>query len=571
MTRKYLGCEVSCIFTAALVAMILSTGLARAQQPTGLTTDAVFQTWRKHTGVQACSRCHYEPGNAFSSVDKSFSRQNEMKFWLANDKHAIARRRVEPLTKDEVLEQAKSLQQQYGADIGIVKGWLGTSNILSHRMCEKLRYDVKDAAGYAQFQDNCLTCHGGYRSDVESDKADFATGQPGISCNYCHQIGSNDRWVDAHSSNSNETREAWRAASSSMKAGVGMRDLVTTSKQADLCFDCHIGNRSQNRFITHEMYAAGHPPLPSIELQTFCDQMPQHWRTLSEVHEALPEPMKDSYFQTNFPGTQNADVTFWNTRKMLIGALAARVKTLDLVLQSAEMNQWADYALYDCAACHHELKTVSRRQQRGYPAAPGRPRQPEWPDSLFHIGLFLVKDEPAIMSTETALSQRFGEQPFGDPARVSVTANELRAQIEQAIKMAETTPVDAEIARGVLRGLAQTPTDKLLVYDSARQVVWAIRVIAAEMEAEGIPLDDPLKQLIAGLDQPQIAPGSIGLSTTLPAGRQKFIYPDGLRGDLDRRANFDPDTLEARLREINTLLTADIRRRSQRLVSQPAD
>ncbi len=39
--------------------------------------------------------------------------------------------------------------------------------------------------------------------------------------------------------------------------------------------------------MTHEMYAAGHPPLPSVELQTFCEEMPQHWQTPRELYDSL--------------------------------------------------------------------------------------------------------------------------------------------------------------------------------------------------------------------------------------------------------------------------------------------
>ena len=34
--------------------------------------------------------------------------------------------------------------------------------------------------------------------------------------------------------------------------------------------------------VTHEMYAAGHPPLPGFEIATFCSQMPPHWESAAE-------------------------------------------------------------------------------------------------------------------------------------------------------------------------------------------------------------------------------------------------------------------------------------------------
>jgi hypothetical protein len=32
------------------------------------------------------------------------------------------------------------------------------------------------------------------------------------------------------------------------------------------CTSCHVGREADGRFVTHEMYAAGHPPLPPLEI-----------------------------------------------------------------------------------------------------------------------------------------------------------------------------------------------------------------------------------------------------------------------------------------------------------------
>src|SRR5207248_334113 len=41
-------------------------------------------------------------------------------------------------------------------------------------------------------------------------------------------------------------------------------------------------NVKEGKIVTHEMYAAGHPPLPGIEIATFGDALPRHWETLTE-------------------------------------------------------------------------------------------------------------------------------------------------------------------------------------------------------------------------------------------------------------------------------------------------
>ena len=50
-----------------------------------------------------------------------------------------------------------------------------------------------------------------------------------------------------------------------------------------LCLSCHVGNAAQGKVITHAMYAAGHPPLPAMDIATFALNQPQHWRDAADV------------------------------------------------------------------------------------------------------------------------------------------------------------------------------------------------------------------------------------------------------------------------------------------------
>ena len=548
--------------TVITMLVSLAFGSITLGQTASRDEDPVRQAWEKNPEVMVCDQCHYAPQTAgLQKLDTAYSRQNELSFWLANDKHAIARRRVQPLTEDEVrveakklLEQLKPLRDKVNLRETIL-GWLGTSNTLSRRICDNLGYEVNNPSD-TRFRDNCLTCHGGYRNDIPTDAVHFSAGQPGISCTHCHQDGINETWVGLHGLRNK--REQWRLSQPAQKQTLGMRDLTTTSKQADLCFDCHIGNRKQNQFVTHAMYAAGHPPLPSIELQTFCQQMPQHWRSAGEVGNDVSEPVKSQFFLSNYPGITSPDETCWDTRKIMIGALAARKKNLDLLIDSSEMNRWADYSLYDCSACHHELRSESRRQARGYHSAPGRPRQHEWANlQLMHASRFLSDNETTIVQLERQLKDSFSAQPFGDERRVVDHALALRTQIEQAIEQGEKRPIDHQTARQFLHLLASTPVDQIITYDSARQVVWAMQAISSELQSKGHGLTPNIEQLIAQLDQPTIGDGNTGIATQLPSGRTQFIYEQGLKEDLERRAAFDPDLLKSRLQEIDEALTVE--------------
>jgi hypothetical protein len=517
--------------------------------PSATGDDRVVESWAEQASVYQCQQCHIEARGGLKGPDVSFSQQNEMRYWLENDKHAIARRRVEPLTIEEVKDQIRA---------GVPEDWVGESNVLSWRICDKLGFNVKEAAGYEAFRNACLTCHGGYRGDGDNQafakKEDGSLSQPGISCNYCHQIGDKPDWVNNHGVQGQD--KAWRMLPPDQKAAQGMRDLVNTAAQAQNCYDCHIGNRDKNMFVTHVMYAAGHPPLPGVELETFCSSMPQHWQGESKLYDALKIASfapRDEYFQKNFPEVYQGDrittsppgSVYWNTRKIMVGAVAARLQSVELLVKSTTPERWADYSLYDCAACHHELREPSGRQERGYVGAPGRPRQAEWPAALMNVALLVAGPEirAKVDASEAKLAAAFAQTPFGEPSVVEPIAIELHAHLIEALTSVQGKAIKPAGAKEIIRRLALTPKDDLLVYDSARQVVWAIQAVTAELDAKGEPLPPALVQKIKDLSEPKTA----GVDTVLPAGRQVFIYSSNLNADLERRAAYTPDTLAEKL------------------------
>ncbi len=549
------------IVNIASLAVALCVAPIHAQS---VSDDPVLKSWTKQTAVTACGECHYGgstgANNPFAK-SSDFCRLDEMKFWLNYDKHAIARRRVEPLSSTEVRAQIEFIVNKLNAD---ATQWLGESNILSKRICDKLGYEVNTRDGYAKFRDNCLTCHGGYRGDVNSEEKlgfdmpnqlDPLISQPGISCNFCHQEGDKDSWIEQHASK--RAGNDWRVKAPEEKSAAGMRDLVNTVNQASLCLDCHIGNRDNNQFVTHEMYAAGHPPLPSVEVHTFCDQMPNHWRTLSELHDSLAQSdTRDKYFAVNFPqllgGSSKIDAgkMFWNTREMLLGAIAARIKVTDLLIDSATEERWGDYALYDCAACHHELREPSARQLRGYAGAPGRPRQHEWPEPLLNAALWLSGLQQSAVGYEQQLAQEFSIQPFGKADNVTSLASGLKRSLEAALRAAEKQPIDARKAVTILKLLAETPSEQLLTYDAARQLAWGIQTIAAELKSEGTNIPAAIQTAIDSL----LDPNATGIETQLPSGRDVFVYPKNLEVDLVRRAEYDLSAFVLRLGSLRSLL-----------------
>ena len=556
------------IFPASVAGQASTAGSddsARAPSIEERLSDPVYMAWAGQEKVRQCVICHYSGPNPLEALAgekkggklTAFSRRQELELWLNRDKHTIARRRVEPFEYESVKSELIALMEKLdkvangAADtledqgfridrerLGLKefpKEWIGKSNFLSRRICDKLWQEtpVTTAAGYAKFRDNCLTCHGGYQSgDKGFDFKGKGEAQIGIDCKHCHQIEENTDWVDAHWKDADDhEKNVWRLKSPDEKATAGMRHLVGVSGQANLCFDCHIGNRQKGMFVTHEMYAAGHPPLPSVELQTFCREMPQHWQTPKQLYRSLANyEGRDQYFETNYPGVNEkvavAD-TLWQTRKMLIGVLAAQIKTLDLLIDShdpAKPELWADYSLYDCAACHHELRIHSKRQARPYPGAPGRPRRVEWPDALFEVAA-LFGGHRQLVPDLAQLHAVIAQQPFGDADQVARTARKLRADLVRAQQHAERAPLSKPQARQALQFIARISAEKLMTYDSSRQVIWAMNVIASEL---GDDLDAQVRDAISDLAD------ASDIHTKLPASRGQLYLSGRAEGGFGK-------------------------------------
>ncbi|MFG0255663.1 MAG: hypothetical protein ACF787_11315 [Rhodopirellula sp. JB053] len=571
---------------AIAISGLLSNSNADAQQPPTMEdrlSDPVYMTWVSEPAVSACIQCHFDgPGDAVIASGQStqlnaFSRRQEMDAWVQRDKHTIARRRVEPFTESqletELLELYDRLQSRIDEVVSVYRSkgyrldydniglkevpeeWVGTSNVLSRRICDKLWGDnaVDTPEGYAKFREACLTCHGGVTEETVRGEGVLSKHSIGIDCLFCHQEGNQTEWQKKHFDN-----EKWRLSSPAQKRALGMSDMVNTANQASMCLDCHVGNRKRNMFVTHPMYAAGHPPLPSVEVQTFSKQMPQHWQTPSQLYENLgQDPTRAEYFAINYPGVVGADAlraekTYWDTRKVFIGAITARKKAVQLMVDTAPTNDWGDYALFDCAACHHELQAESFRQQRYLTATresvPGRPRPHEWQSVLLDVAYRLGGRNryAEIASLESELAKCFDEKPFGNPESIAKVGTRLLAKLEDLTATVQTRGVDERLARVALKAIAGTDEAKLLTYDSARQAVWAINAISSELNRSNSPLDAEVQSTIEQLNDSDIT----GLDTDLPSGRKQYIFPEHLQAELARRATFRPDALADLLQTI---------------------
>jgi hypothetical protein len=458
-----------------------------------------------YASEQGCGRrgCHESPPN-----DKEIflCRCDEYNRWKKWDKHADA---------------AKVL-----------------SNERSRRMGKLLGYDVSKSPA-------CLACHGAVIKDPKTRDKNYIVEKEGVSCSVCH--GPYKEWYVPHKEYGEIDK--WRKFSREDKeTKYGMTDLWDPVKRAALCASCHVGNAKQGKFVTHDMYAAGHPPLPGFEVGTFSDEMPRHWQYLREKKKEAQELLQ-------YDGKEREQA-----KLVLVGAAVNLGESMRLLAQQAKDSgkRGLDLANFDCYACHHDLKTPSWRQRRGFAGKPGRVPMRLWPTALVKLA---IRHAAANSREEKALSAEyarlvravqagFDARPYGVPAKIAPEARALAKWADNlADRLNKKKPCEASDARKVLLALPGLYKDKDLDYDSARQVAWAFKTMYEESLDRG-------KRLKAKAD-PKIAETLDGLGKQLklklPSGRGKRIDSE-LDKALERLYNYTPDPFRSSLRTISTRL-----------------
>lgn len=409
--------------------------------------------------------------------------------------------------------------------------------------------------GYtASEEPKCLACHS---LAVKPTPPTTFKKEEGVSCVVCHGAVVLERdknglvmdWTAFHGSDPN--LETWRGWDRSDKEKYGMTDLWDLEKRSRLCASCHIGNVKDNKYVTHEMYAAGHPPLPSFEVVTFSSQMPRHWQYLKEK----PKEMRQ-YVRLN---DRTAELE--ETHLLAIGSIVAFQETIGLIEAKIGTRGWPDFAMFDCYACHHELNSKSWRQQRGYAGTPGRPSINEWSTTLVELGL----QHAAVDNTEAtnvlsefkghlaALQTALDAKAFGEPASVKTRAAIMRdwlgkqvQQIQSRMKAGDKKPgYDLKASAKLLDSLKniQRGSQRAPDFDSARQRAWAYQVLFLETGLQGKSIKrEELTKSLHGM--PAWKELDKYLRLTLPADRTQMDDASWLT--LDHRSKYEPQEFQKR-------------------------
>lgn len=448
--------------TLALGVVWLAVGVAASQPPPPPAVESLLVG--RAEGVGECKICHsgvnlglrdYTDGPIKS---QEFVRLNESVTWEEKDPHSRA---------FAVLR----------TDLGRV-------------MSEKLKYDVTAAT-------QCLTCHATDKHargvNLSIDEQFIRGDKVGVGCVACHDgpdPAVKKGWRGEHYEIKSSGVE-WRTYEPEKKAAAGLRNLRDPVVKANLCASCHVGNPAEGKVLTHEMYVAGHPPLPPFELLTFTEDEPRHWGT---PHEMPYLKGLDEAAAKRFSFDSKDGEAGYALRHLAAGAVAALKSEMRLMKANADAATAPpslDYARLDCYACHHPLTLPSARQNRGYAADPGRPPPKAWVGALAGVvaerggGNAFAGHWDELIASVSAV-------PYGDAKRVSAAAGQLAAWCETFEK---TIPTHAAYgidgAKPMLAALAKRMTAEHATADPEAVLAlgWAYRSL--HKPATGAAFNEP--------------------------------------------------------------------------------
>ncbi len=533
------------------------------------------------SSTKSCTRCHFpaagEIGIEAPAPDKPspFCAQEEAAAWEQTDKHRqsmflLLNDRNRPLT-NRILGFDIASVLKFKLEPRKFKPLTGAAEISVDSVTTvEIRPEV-DAVRRATVE-QCLSCHAPI-SEPLADDPTVSSLEFGVSCQACHGIGSG--YFAAHQDGS----RMWRLLDPAIKESkFGLRDLRHPRTRADLCASCHVGSMRDDwgpaaikarRFVRHEWYAQGHPPLPGLEYVTFAAQMPAHWHTLREK-AASPKPflfldtptaeelqrlaalrtlfhqqylaregidisaLKDSFLAANRASLPSSELPVVlndqpRGRDILISGVAVLSRYASM-LADCPPDDATDFALFDCGACHHELRnrfpSDARVRRR---VTPGRPPAALWTLALARLGadhaaasssgrvtatgpsnaeaaatptdakpvdakpadskpadartLAQWRDEfhESIEALDAALSAR----PFGDFERRAAAARRLQTACDAIAQGLAAAPFLEADAERLLAKLAHPRDGEERDYHTARQHAWAIREVAKDLA--GVP------------------------------------------------------------------------------------
>jgi hypothetical protein len=441
-------------WAVAIAALVAPWTGGRAADPAAPGDKACRCDWSKLTyqSVRDCADCHTQPtANRIEQGAQEVVLLTETAIWRTYDKHAQA--------------------------YAVLKGERG-SNIA--RLLGLKEKDILDPKA------GCMSCHAMDNLSKANQARNAASLSPedGVSCGGCH--GPSEKWKGDH------VNKTWRFNSAHKKCESGMRDLRDPECRAEVCVSCHVGNAQEGKVVTHAMFAAGHPPLPSFEIVNFSRNEPQHWRNPVDV------PYFASADQEIINNYHLKDKKFFQTQFSLIGTVVAFRENMKLAHDRADpdlapvwpeltlspegfrdvkadelkgefANRWPELAMAhsDCFACHHDLNYPGYRQERGFGyympgqqlirVTPGRPVIRSWPLAPLAAACNFAGKKERVAELHGLLQKlaiATNERPFGKPSDIRSATEALIEWSDKVIAELRAAEYSTDSARRLILDLA---------------------------------------------------------------------------------------------------------------------
>ena len=354
---------------------------------------------------------------------------------------------------------------------------------------------------------NCLACHEtnqqlastaatskDHSVTRDKDKGHSVTRGEGVSCESCH--GPARDWLHLH------YQPEWKQSISEARKRelgfVSSRDLPARIKQ---CADCHVGSRSGGE-VDHDLIAAGHPAL-RFEYVWYQSRLPQHWK--SGRRDALAT--QDSQAIEPQPHLPREDsMRVWLVGQ-LVTTMAALEQTERRVERRGQHTAGAEFAEFNCFACHHDLRGTSWRQARGIPglAAIGdKPSRLAVPWGNWNLDLvpLLAEQHASQPSREfsAALDRLREAYQAGYPDRLELIKHSETARQYAHEWLAEVARLSSRDARQLLQQVALRQSKRLTSsWDQTANLL--LGFAAPHHAADSIP--DPLRVAMDRIRFPQ--------------------------------------------------------------------
>jgi hypothetical protein len=476
-------------------------------------TAAPLSLGRAVAGAAACVNCHLHGAASPAQVDPRvreivgddfFQRSTEDRWILANEWQVWSAR-------DRHAQAYTTLLGERSVKMGEI---LGVKEIHRDARCVACHSGVPVTS--MERDGNVLSPQ--YFSSDLSDRVTL-----GVSCEACHGAAGDGMeparqgWLNEH-----VIGETWRHKSSVEKQSkFGYYDVRSPGSRARMCLSCHVGNAEEGKLVTHAMYAAGHPPLPAFEPESFASMMPPHWRRLfggDSSQEPVLDPgavrlnkserltrdflrltddkyyrkLRDERPELFDKVLAEPQVLHERTRAVAVGALVAWSENtkVTLALMSDEefpllddKQRWPEFAQFECYACHHELASPGWRREKQDAAGPGRPMLRDWSAPLSRAVLMALEMGGTEFDERLArIRAATNSQPYGD-------SEALREHLAEGEKWVRAKAVEVEAryftheeAVAVLRSIVAAGSKEAVDYDSARQLAWASLEILDDLD-----------------------------------------------------------------------------------------